>query len=637
MMRKSFKIIAIILILNLIITNKTYALTDVPISYDHGYSGSSGGPGSSGPPKPNGTFETTGTDRDGLTHRYKCEYYYSTSASTNIKVNTYDMNGQSLMSGSTIVNKEFKSGTWIGLWNSEYKKVTWSVNQSTLKCYEVVYSYDCEYSYESTTSTTSTYGCPRGTTYDRAECSLTCQKDKISFHSFTSNGKCYCKCRKTTSTTTTNNYNVSYSNKPTVNCPAYNNGNKLHDTKNVKLETIEINDAGILEQAREDAKAKAKDAALSRMGSPIGNVTFLRESTKNGVTSTSEEALPSQKLYDSPKYTDGTWAGYYEQWFIFEPDIVCMNIITGTVEYRNGNRCDDKEVEIPKATGSDGNKYWKYFIPLATTTGEKFYIRLGKNNSNTKLSEGECRGVMKEYPLEDDYLHYIESLSATPLEGIKTEDEETINAANGCIKKGSGRISIQECKNIMDSHQMNNDYTHYITSLGNFTFSNKKSEESKNISDISSNNGCRFAVTINYNIKQKFYGEQKKDSKNHLKGYGLFFRQIDINNPFPNKTNTTNRDSYWFGFDTTKLAFGNTTYIANLSTKENIERVKNYNKTYQYTQWLPDKENDSTIYGMNQNGTSYFIEKNSNIFERIAGKDYYKIGCGPNHKGRSGC
>ena len=81
----------------IVLTNKTYAITDVPITYDHGYS--AGGPGAgpaanTGPPAPNGDYSGT-YYKNGIPHSYNCEYYYSTSTTTNIKINSYDIKGRS--------------------------------------------------------------------------------------------------------------------------------------------------------------------------------------------------------------------------------------------------------------------------------------------------------------------------------------------------------------------------------------------------------------------------------------------------------------------------------------------------------------------------------------------------------------
>lgn len=653
MMKKSIKIIILILVLSFISVNKIYAITDVPISFDHGYSGSGGGPGSSGPPKPNGSYTTSGTGRDGLTHNYKCEYYYSTSVSTNIKVNTYDMNGKSLMSGSTIVNNVFKSGTWIGLWNAEYKKVTWSVSQSSLKCYEVLYTYDCKYSYQGSTSYTNTSRCSKGRTYDYSECSQVCRNLGISFNSF-SGGTCYCNCYSTTSVPTTKYYSVHYTNTPKADCPTYSyNGDRLYSTDNKTEKTTEVNNAALLSEALTAAKGVAKNAALNRIGGPIGNVTFLQETTKNGEVVTEEKALPSHALYSPAKYTDGTWSGYYEQWFIFEPKLVCLNLLTGAVEYKNSGSCNEEQIEVTGGTGSDGNKYWRYFIPMKTLTGSDFYIKLGKDNANTKLVPEECSSLIKKYPLEDDYLHYIKTSSGTSLTGIPNDDEKTISTDGGCREiKTNKQMSVSECQKVMENHQMNNDYTHYITSLNSSVkFSTKKSEEKKNLSDISNRGGCRFAVTVTYNIKQKFYGET--ESYKSLKGYGMYFRQIDINNPFPEPIK---KDSYWYKLydkDTkivnkkTKLAtsFDKPTYIASL-TKRNIDIVRDYNTKYPYTKWSGDIEAGLKVYGMNTNGSSMFINQNSNIFVNKSNlargvtttkTKYYKLGCGPANEDWSGC
>ena len=140
-------------------------------------------------------------------------------------------------------------------------------------------------------------------------------------------------------------------------------------------------------------------------------------------------------------------------------------------------------------------------------------------------------------------------------------------------------------------------------------------------------NGCYYAYTLNFKISQNFYNEQ--NSK--IRGYGSFYRPIDINNPFPNGLS---ENSYWNGLiDTTNnvikiIDSNNTTKKYNLSDsfKEktysiyniNANAIREYNHQERnfYTSWED----------MKINGTSNFIDQ---YVTRHSNKDYYKLGCGP--------
>ena len=162
-------------------------------------------------------------------------------------------------------------------------------------------------------------------------------------------------------------------------------------------------------------------------------------------------------------------------------------------------------------------------------------------------------------------------------------------------------------------------------------------DESKNPFDINTSydegidrvkSGCYYAFTLNFNIKQKFYNE--KDYK--IRGYGSFYRPIDINNPFPNGLSAT---SIWSGLiDTTNNVIKITNnkneiikkYNLNDSFKEksysiehiNANAIRDYNHQERnfYTSWED----------MDVDGTSTFV---NDYLTRYNSRDYYKLGCGP--------
>lgn len=158
------------------------------------------------------------------------------------------------------------------------------------------------------------------------------------------------------------------------------------------------------------------------------------------------------------------------------------------------------------------------------------------------------------------------------------------------------------------------------------------------VRNVSGKTACRIKTSIVFPIVQQFYG-QTSDYK-ALKGYGMYFRQIDINNPFPNGLSST---SYWYGnykdkkVNGVKLStFNNITYAADLTGNSKTEQVRSFNGTYTYSMW----ESTNNVSGMNANGTSNFIRNGptSSVFTKKADtKSFYKLGCGPLNATWRGC
>ena len=124
------------------------------------------------------------------------------------------------------------------------------------------------------------------------------------------------------------------------------------------------------------------------------------------------------------------------------------------------------------------------------------------------------------------------------------------------------------------------------------------------------------------------------NNNSKIRGYGYFYRQIDINNPFPNGLSAT---SIWNGLiDTTNNVIKITDkndenkiikkYNLSDSFKEksysiyniNSSAIRNYNHQERnfYTSWED----------MDVDGTSTFI---NDYLTRYNSRDYYKLGCGP--------
>ena len=336
------------------------------------------------------------------------------------------------------------------------------------------------------------------------------------------------------------------------------------------------------------ANANCKKNAIKRdLNSALGYLNYVSIEMKYNISNESSdkewhETTILSQIKNIPENALEQASGTASSENIIGPKKVCMDVITSKVYY--DDKCDNEKAIISNTTVYEPTigknlSCWHYFIPLDATTAAPYAIIIA-DKGGTPLSENECDYVIEH---NSEYIRLIQPV------------------------KDNGEL-------------MNNGYT------------NNPKYDQEHFKK------CIFAVTIDFgkNIIQKFYGETKNNQLLSLKGYGMYFRQIDINNPFPN----LNENSYWYGYEKTKLkTFEAKTYIADLSKKENINTIKAYNKKYPYTKWTSDEENGIKTYGINKNGESNFIQKNPKIFKtsQKSGIDYYKLGCGPIKTGVGGC
>ena len=187
-----------------------------------------------------------------------------------------------------------------------------------------------------------------------------------------------------------------------------------------------------------------------------------------------------------------------------------------------------------------------------------------------------------------------------------------------------------------------NKYTYwrnFIRDKNGNSFENVSNEDA--ITKLTNDGYCKYGIIGNFKINQKFYNE---NNSNMIEGYGVYFRPIDINNPFPNGLSS---NSLWNGFynatskkvENVKDAIGNNidlkksfnsnelNYKIYLTNKK-IKNIKKFNASEEeskgiYTSWE----------AMRKNGTSSFITTGRfDILNRITQNNkynFYKLGCGP--------
>lgn len=268
----------------------------------------------------------------------------------------------------------------------------------------------------------------------------------------------------------------------------------------------------------------------------------------------------------------------------YNPQKTCINVKTGNVNYiKFDENCNENnEITVKNFTNAEGERIGMYFIPLNTKSVSTYRYFMDSNNSG-KQSPELCENFLNKYGADGRWRILLKDQDGQPF---------------------PTNISVETARE-------------YVK------------------------NGCYYAVTVNFNINQEFYNE---NNSNMIEGYGVYFRPIDINNPFPNGLSS---NSLWNGFynatskkvENVKDAIGNNidlkksfnsnelNYKIYLTNKK-IKNIKKFNASEEeskgiYTSWE----------AMRKNGTSSFITTGRfDILNRITKNNkynFYKLGCGP--------
>lgn len=144
-------------------------------------------------------------------------------------------------------------------------------------------------------------------------------------------------------------------------------------------------------------------------------------------------------------------------------------------------------------------------------------------------------------------------------------------------------------------------------------------------------NGCYIRTEIRIPVSNGLYNV----TDNKIKGYNLYVKNVDENNPFPNPV--TNLDSMWFDW-----------YHSNYSSDDNYDKIngespkikdsfKKENLSYSLMnvnakkiRSLNSSLNDYLTVNLKSNGTSEFIRDGEVFFNKVANTNtFYNLGCGP--------
>ena len=290
----------------------------------------------------------------------------------------------------------------------------------------------------------------------------------------------------------------------------------------------------------------AHSRAAGMVGTPLSKVQIITDELNEKNEHKTETLLGNLvSSSDSGPAKSGSVIKTYS----YKPSSICMNLKTGKVRY-NKECKQDEEVKLNPYI-YDGIEYWQYFSPLDTKSGTNFSLNI-KNNSEGKVNAELCHSVMNNY--KDDYQNRIISINNKALNGDYCKNGNCNN-----LNTGSG-----------------SDWQ----------------EVSK---------GCYFSTVLNFDVIQKYYFEEMKNNELKFNGYNLYYRPININNPFPT---TPTENSIWYEwFNSTnktpnlKDSFNEVTYSVAIPNKL-ADTIRAYNVNNPYPSF--DK--------LSLNGTSSFLQ-----------------------------
>ena len=355
---------------------------------------------------------------------------------------------------------------------------------------------------------------------------------------------------------------------------------KGYDSKGNKIEPLICREPWYVDEIKDEAHdyyekfscpkdtvmtVKEHDETTDEVGSKLTEIYELAHSRAAGMvgTSLSKVQIITDELNEKNEHKTETLlgnlvsssdsgagrSGTVTRTYSYKPSSICMNLKTGKVRY-NKECKQDEEVKINPYIYKN-TEYWQYFSPLDTKSGTNFSLNI-KNNSEGKVNAELCHSVMNNY--KDDYQNRIISINNKALNGDYCKNGNCNN-----LNTGSG-----------------SDWQ----------------EVSK---------GCYFSTVLNFDVVQKYYYEEMKNNELKFNGYNLYYRPININNPFPT---TPTENSIWYEwFNSTnetpnlKDSFNEVTYSVAVPNKL-ADTIRAYNVNNPYPSF--DK--------LSLNGTSSFLQ-----------------------------
>ena len=269
----------------------------------------------------------------------------------------------------------------------------------------------------------------------------------------------------------------------------------------------------------------------------------------------------------------------------------------------------------------DGGKasYVEKEVSVSTAIAETFKNAIYKNAHDTAL--GFVGAPLSSIQITTDELDSNNKYKTLTIGVVEVESSDTGVAASGtiikkyeykpnniCINLKTGKVSYNKtCQTdeevqVLPYYSGGLAYWQYFSPLdmksgSNFKleilggrqlnekecegFRNKYGGNAGNYIDSS----CRLRITSSYNVVQKYYYEETKNNKLVFNGYNLYYRPININNPFPTIPTSNSLWYKWYNSKdkspNLKDSFNEVTYSVDVPNKlADTIRAYNVNNPY---------------------------------------------------------
>lgn len=528
---------------------------------------------------------------------YAWSYEYWITGSSNFTANAYDVDGDSVMPKGIEIDESkytYSSGTWLGINVTKINTTSWGVQKFEYQ--EVKTQYTCKYKRPGASWTCKGAQKKLDNVFEK---NCTNKYESTFYPTERGRGTCVYYEKKTCSRATdTKTYikKVTYGAKNPCPDDHPNDYRYIYDSETHKTIYESSTNSAAGKKLKADAIKKIHDDAVNLILGKKGIVQYNPDNGEEPLEITNGKLSKEDEI--GPIETSSGGYGTITKEYEFLEEKVCINVKTSEVAYKRD--CKANEIRIKNGTTNNGVRYWHYFSPLKAKTGFNQTLIVKEAKYSIKYLYNDCKNTIENKTNRRIYHKHIIGIS-------KNEEEIPLIG----------------------------DY--YIEKNGKL-YENKSSEDKKNIK-----NGCRQATTIHFPVTQQFYKEIKDEGGNiKFKGFNFYYKPIDINEPFPNGLSST---SIWNEWNKTgrknpnllqsfvKSNGANITYTTkNLSANAIASIDTDISKNYKSDDTGIDYNPNLNWTGMDKDGSSQFIDKNSIIIREKGGNNFYKLGCGPANK-----
>ena len=261
------------------------------------------------------------------------------------------------------IGSEIKSGTWIGMYISEWQNATWNVLDIQVR--EVRKTYTC--------------------TEDPPPLITVCGCYNISVKKYCPGDKGYNRTRgcHTRPGGTPNSYPVETDYYETAKCQS---GYKVTKQDYRYISTTISKD--IEEQIKRKVYNDAYNHALNSVGGPLSQLQIITDELDSN--NKYKNVTIDGKGGITEIIGQGTASGHVLAEYIYKPDGVCIDLKSGKVSYKP-NCASNTEARVNNYFSGD-YEYWPYFSPLELKSGSNFSLEI---KGGRQLNEKECQSFKR--------------------------------------------------------------------------------------------------------------------------------------------------------------------------------------------------------------------------------------------------